>query len=378
MNTSRVISGGLLLSVLIPSALLAADFRAAETPQVAKEEVVNDDVYLAGGSISSLGDVRGDLISVGGSMVLSGAVLHDLMAAGGNVSITSSVGDDLRVAGGNVTVQGSVAGDVVAAGGQLQFSGTGIGGDAALAGGTISIDTPIAGDLRVGGGSVRINAPVGGSIYAEVDSLTLGPKAVVTGNLNYRSPNEAKLEQGAAVQGKTEYAHRETPANVSKAGIATFLTFWFFMRFLMLLAGSLALGLLFRRYAHELTTMAAQRPLAEIGLGLVTLIVVPIVSVLLLATVIGIPLGMLGLIAFAGILVFTSLVAPIITGSLAYAALTKASHYTVDWKTILLGAVIYFLIGYVPFIGWAAKLVLMVLSIGAMMHLKWGIAREWR
>lgn len=379
MNTLRAVSlGGLLvIYAFMPIAANAAQFLMEEQPNFPAGQTVNDDLYMAGGNVTSAGSVRGDLIAGGGSVLVSGPVSADLIVGGGNITVTGAVGDDIRAGGGNILIQGDVTGDVIIGGGQITLAGSRIGGDVAVGGGMLTISAPVAGDLKFGGGEIRIDAPISGSVEIDADKVTLGPRAVITGDLTYTASAEATLEEGARVGGETAFTQRETRGD-AKAGIAAFITLWLFAKILMALAGAFAIAYIFKRFSRELVATAATQPLIEIGRGLVIFVVLPIVSVIFLFTVIGIPFGVLGLLSFFALLIFAHLAATIVTGSIVHKWIWKPAGYEVNWKTVLLGVLVYFVLGLIPFIGGIIKFGIMLITLGAMMNIKWSVMREWR
>jgi hypothetical protein len=317
----------------------------------------------------------GDLFAGGGTVIVSGPVDADLVAGGGTVTVLGAVGDDLRIGGGNVLLQGTIGDDALVGGGTIELRGP-VGGDAWLFGGSVSIEAPIGGDARFFGGSIYINAPIAGSVEVEAEELVLGPQARLAGDLLYRSPQEAEFETGAQVAGAVSYEPRE----VHGAGeaFAAFATLAALAQLLMLLAGSFFFLLVFRRYVELLVAAAFARPLAEVARGVVLLIGLPIASILLFVTVIGIPLGIIGLASFVALMVFASLMAPLLLGVLLYKWFSRSEGYTLSWKSALLGVFAYFVLGLVPLLGWLIQLGFILLSLGATIKLKWDMAKEWR
>ena len=364
--------------MIVPVVALAAEFRAAEQISLPATQSIKDDLYIAGGAVTSAGNVSGDVVAGGGNVLVSGTIGADLTAAGGTVTVLADVADDVRVAGGNILIQGKVGDDLLVGGGQIQVGGSGIGGDVAIGGGTIRIEAPVGGSIKIGGGEVYLNAPVGGTVEFMGDKLTLGSGAVISGDLIYTSPKKATMEEGAVVRGETTYTESKDTRSISKTGLAALLSLAFFGMFLTQFACALLLGLVFRRYAMTLVENAVTQPLLEMGRGLVVLIVLPVVSVLLFFTLIGVPLGFLGLFAFIAAMLGVWMIVPIILGSIAHHKLFKTAAYEVSWKTILLGTALYVLLGIIPIIGGLAQFALILLTLGAMLKLKWDIAKEWR
>lgn len=373
----KTIGYALAMAMLaVPVVSLAAEFRVGEQPSVRTDERIANDLYIAGGNIMSAGSVSGDIAAGGGTVIISGDVGADVLAGGGNITILSAVADDLRVGGGNIVIQGKVGGDLIAGGGQITIGGPGIGGDVIIGAGTLRIDAPVAGNVRIGGGAIYINSPIAGNVQIDADTVTLGSGAVISGNLTYKAKKEAVMEEGAVVKGKIDYTER-TKRGLSAAAIGAILSLFVLGKFLTLFIGALLIGLALRRYSAEVVAKAVERPLLEIGRGLVVFVVLPVVSVLLLVTVVGVPIGVLGFLAFAAALLFAWLIAPIIVGSVAYKYFSKR-ELEISWKTILLGTLIYQVVGIVPLLGNLAQILLILLALGVISALKWNIIQQWR
>lgn len=374
-HKSRLVFFTLGLVALLPLLAAGAEVRVGDQPSVRQEERVADDIYLTGGNISSAGDLLGDLIGTGGNVLVSGRVGGDLMAAGGSITVLGSVADDVRAAGGTILIQGAVGDDLVLAGGQLSIGGPGVGGDVLAGGGTIRLDAPVRGRVRIAGGNVYLNAAIGGNVEVFAENLTLGKSARVAGNLSYTAVREVTLEEGAKVLGETTFKKRDRTITV--AGVAKVISLALVGTFLSQLATALLLGLFFRRYVLALVENAIAQPLVEAGRGLVVIIVLPVLSFLLLFTVVGAPLGVFGFFTFAGMLIYLWALTPILLGSLAYRAFLKG-EYDVNWKTILLGVFIYSVLGLIPIVGWLTQLLLNLLTLGVAAKVKWSAVKEWR
>ena len=113
------------------------------------------------------------------------------------------------------------------------------------------------------------------------------------------------------------------------------------------------------------------------GKGLVTLIILPFVSLFLFMTLVGIPFGIIGLLSFVMIIIFAWILTPIIVGSVVYRYFSKRD-WEVSWKTILLGVFLFTLLGIVPFLGSFAQMLLSFITLGSVVTLKFRILKEWR
>lgn len=372
MHTKKMTAALLFAAVILPLGVFAADLRVGRQAAVSPGENILDDVYVVGGNATSAGTVRGDAVGAGGTILMSGSVGGDVLAAGGNISVLANVADDVRVAGGNILIGGTVASDVVAAGGQIELRGERIGGDAIASGGSIRVDTPIEGDAHFAGGEVYINAPIAGNVDVKADRVTLGSGALISGTLTYSAKREAQMESGAEVQGGVRFTPR------AEKGFLASLPVWILIKFLMTFVTALIVSLVLRRYTGEVVARGAERPWFEIGRGLLAFVVLPIASVILLATIIGIPFGILGILSFIALILWGSILAPVVLGSFLYKWMSGSETHEVSWKTILLGAAALSLVGLIPYVGWIAPFLFLLLALGATLRLKWEVLREWR
>lgn len=361
-----------------PFFVAAAEFKMGDQPSFPSGETISEDLYMLGGNVTSGGVVRGDLVATGGTLVINGSVSSDLMLAGGNITVLGEVGDDVRAAGGNILIQGVVLGDVLVGGGQVNLSGPRIGGDVAIGGGLVRIDAPVGGDVRIAGGQVYINSAIKGNVEIQAEKVTLGKKAVINGNFSYSATKVATIEEGAVVRGETTFKEQPDIRSAAKAGLLALASLWIVSKLLMLLVGAFTIWFMFRRYCSELVQVAAAEPLHVMGRGLVFFIVTPVISVALLFTVIGIPLGAIGLLAFSAAMIAVFLASPIVLGSIVHRWIFKPPHYTVSWKTILLGVALYFMLGLIPFIGDFVQLGVILLVLGAALKIKRDAIKEWR
>ncbi|MEW6617116.1 MAG: polymer-forming cytoskeletal protein [Patescibacteria group bacterium] len=380
-NFNKVLVVLALFVFVFPVLVSAAEFRAGQQSAFTSGEKTEGNLYMAGGTVISAGSVDKDLLVAGGTALISGPIAGDLFVVGGNITILSQVSGDMRVGGGNITVNGDVVGDVLVGGGQLILSGKLIGGDAVMAGGTVRMDSEVKGSVKIAGGKVYVNAPIGGNVDIKAGNLTLGPDADIKGNLKYESPNPVVIEEGGKVRGETVFTQLKGSEGMKKdtrKGIFGFFTLMLLAKFVMLLVAALIVGLMFRRYSKELVEKATTNPLKELGRGVVTFIVLPVLSIILLVSVIGIPLGILGLLSFVMLCIYAAIITPIVMGTLVYKWIFKKSDYIINWKTILLGTIVYVLLGAIPFLGWIVTSIAVAITLGAALNIKWQVVKEWK
>ena len=356
-----------ILIVLCPSFAQAAELRAGETWALATGEILNDDLYAAGGSIGIGGTVRGDVIGAGGTVNITGIVDADVIAAGGTVNVAGQVGDDVRVAGGTVTLSGKVVGDVVVAGGTVKMlPGTLVGGDVIANGGEVIIDGAITGSVRANGNVIRLDGLVAGPVNANAGKISMGSRARLQGGLSYSAPREVAMAQGAQVIGPTRF---QRASDGGDGTAADFLGAWFFLRLVLALVSGVIAVWLFRNVSRRLVRDSLSHPGHELLRGFVLLIMVPVTLVLLFVTVVGLPLGFIGALLYAAFLIIANIYAGILLGSWLWKRIRKQAQYDITIPAAIAGIFLLWAVSWIPIVGWLLQFGLMLMAFGAIFHL---------
>jgi hypothetical protein len=355
----------LSLLVLFPISVFAAEFLAPEQGRgnvtiSPGQEVRN--LYTAAGNISIDTAIAGDLFAAGGAVSINGSIEEDLNAAGGTIVVNSPVGDDARLAGGTVTVSAPVAGDLLVAGGNVVISSaSSIGRDLAVAGGNISVDAPVGGRAWISGDTIRINSRIEGELRVNAStSLTFGPNADVLGRIVHRGPAEANIEEGAVVS-EIEYERVDRAARDFRRifGGATLV---------QILSLFIAGWLLFRfagRYVKEVSENISLNPLANVGIGVLFLLIAPVVIFLLFLSIIGYYLALLLFFFYILALLMSVLFAAIFVGSLLFQWFRKTQALEMSTVSILVGTLVLVLLWWIPVIGWLVFVILMLMGLGS-------------
>lgn len=278
----------------------ASEIRTGDNPGVKTGETVNDDLYIFGGDVEIAGTVNGDAVVGAGNLTVRGRIDGSLAAAVGQLEISGTVERAVRVAAGDVIVSGDIGGDLIVAGGRVTIESTGaVGGDVVLAGGDVTIRGPVDGDVRGYVGTLTIDEEIGGDVRVTVDNLDLESDAQVAGDLEYTSANAADLADGAAVAGDRQ--QNETGRLTPGDNVASWLLSPLFRLIVALFTGVVMIVLLPRATAIVADGVRLA-PASSFVLGLILLVVVPIVSMILLITLIGIPIAIILWLSYVAVL----------------------------------------------------------------------------
>ncbi len=198
----------------------------------------------------------------------------------------------------------------------------------------------------------------------EAANISLLDGALINGNFAYKSTNQAKLTPGAKVSGLVDWqrldpapkAEKNTPANA-------------FGSFLLSIASALLIWFLVRIWRPELwaglSTSIAEQPLKTIGIGVMAFLVTPLLIILLMITIIGLPLGIILGLVYGITLYLSKIIVAVFVGSL----LTKRFGWTERHKgvwPVLLGLAVVILLMKIPILGTVVWLLVVFTGLGAL------------
>lgn len=375
MRIPRWITGLALLA-------LVASPRAAD-PDVAAHELGNDhfvfgcpvridqpvsgDLITAGCSVDVDAPVAGDAVAAGGRLRLSAPVAQNVYAAGGRLVIEAAVGRNLRIAGGQVELgpKASVAGNVTAAGGQVVLRGA-VKGAVSLNGGQLTIDAPVDGDVESNAGHLRLgpNARIGGTLrYRSNEDLERDPAAQVAGRVEQLPLPVRRGASAAGAGGAREHEAAHTRDAGRRVGPGVFWTLG-----LMALAATLvaALPVPSRRVAEAWRTRFGWSLLW----GFIALVCIPVAVLILLVSLVGIPIGLLGALLYVALLLLGYVASGIALGQWGLARWRAAEGERRGWRigAALAALLLLALLGRVPYFGGFVALMAVVAGMGAIVQ----------
>lgn len=356
-----------LLVILFVPVTVFAQSSAQKTVVLPKSQTVDNNYFGTGNTVDVEGTVNGDAYLAGGTIFMNGTVNGDVLAAGGQITIRGTA-HNVRVAGGQVIIEGKVTGNVTAVGGSVTLAnGSNIAGSIVGAGGQFLLSGPIGKTATLGGGQVTVGNTVGSDVSVAAQQLTLTSDAKVHGTLWYQSQQNAQIDKGASVSGKI--AHTYPPQQENKtapialfAGINIFFTIAMFI--IELIIGALLLSL-FPNYSKRVVDTIRKSIWPPLGIGLLSWVITPIVALLLIITLFGIPLAIFTIIAVVILSYIGRLYAAVFFGDwiLRLSDQRRINIFT----AFFVGIIAFEIISLIPFLGGLFALFLGAIGFGAVL-----------
>jgi hypothetical protein len=358
----------LLCILFIPFTTFAGPIiRSGDFVSVDSEQELKGDFYAFSPSITISGTAENDAYLAGKEVTVNAPIQGDLSVIAETIQIHGDIGDDARAIGREVVIANNIKGDVVVMGGSLNILSTAtVEGDILFMGGELMVEGDVNGSIHGKAETARFNGQIGGDLDMETESaITLGNKAKVLGNVTYMSGEDIVRAQGAEIVGNIQKEETGTQASP-------------FFGVFLLYAGAIFFAVLFlfllqRRRIEQFIASVTYSPgiLGIIGLGI--FFIVPFVGFLLMVSIIGMIVGIILLTMYVFLLGLSIMSAGILIGYSLQRVLTKKTSVTM--KTILLGTLLFILLGFIPVIGpllmGAAVLVMLgALSVGFYRLLK--------
>lgn len=418
-----------IFTLVLAAPARAFDQRSGESILIPEGEVVEDDLYLFGNTITIDGTVKGDVVAFGSTITIgeTGVVEEDLTAAGQSVIVNGQVQDDARIAGAVLLIDstGVIGDDLIGAGYSLDArSGSQIGQDVIFGGGQAVLAGDIGGDVQVGANSLVIQGSVAGDVNAALGSredmpsfmpfnfmpnmpqvptvprgLTVRTGAEIGGDLNYTSLQQASIPPGA-VAGDTSHQVPEVPEvpeeraevkpEIKRDDGFTRVSRWFFSNlrgFLALLVVGLLMVWFFPRFINNGVAALRAKPWPSLGWGFISLIAFFVVFMALIAIVaiLAIFLGIITLGELVGITLWAGF---LLLGAFAFAVvftITYVSKILVSflvgrwivgkiqpewaekpWLPLIVGVVLFAILASIPWIGNLFAFVVILFGLGAL------------
>jgi hypothetical protein len=273
------------------------------------------------------------------------AALAALAVCAGSASAAT---DHVVITGGAQVPTGRTAGDVIVIEGPVTIAGH------------------VTGDLVAVSGPIRVRGRIDGDLVAVSDRAVLAPTARVGGDLRY-GDEAPTLARGARVGGKVSNEDWVDAAN--GWGWVSLLGWWLAVSVSTLIVGAL-LVLLAPGALHAAERAVRERLGATVGWGVAIAIGLPLLAVLALVTLVGIPFGVALLLAAIPVLLLAYATTAWLVGRVVL-----RNRSVSPWAALFAGWAILRLLALIPVVGALVGLAATVAGLGALAVALWRARR---
>lgn len=351
---------------LVPSISYAYVIKSDDFIYIAKDEIVEGNLYFTGKSINVEGQILGDLIGFASNIQISGQIKGDLISISQNLIINGQIDGDLRSISSSSNINGVVGKNINFLGENIILGKNSFVGQDLLVK-TVNIESSgkIEGSIHGGAYNVLINGEVGKNINLLLDeikrkkyvsSLEFGETAVVSGNLDYKS-GKAAVFKGQNIKG--EINHKEPEKQTNKSGKGAKTVYLILSSFLL----ALLLNHFFKNKLEKFKKIISEKRYKLLLPGSIILLLGPITFIIVAITIIGFPIALIGLFSWCLAIFLSRILVAMFVGDYIFKFLKK-ERVSAPLK-ILSGLTFVFLLFALPFIGWAFSLISIITGLGA-------------
>lgn len=285
-------------TLTVPTPVQALDFRRSEgVLTIPASETIDDTLIVRGETILIEGTITGDVVAFGEEINVTGSIRGNLFTFAETVKVRGDVGGLVLGAANTYTLStSSVGGDLWLAGENIEISSdVRIGRNVAIASDNVSIGADVGRDLFAYAENVDVSGDLGGNLVAFSQRLRLLGDAHIVGNVRFRG-DEEELFRAAEVRvdGDVEFLARPEERN-------RYTTVEFYLWQMAQLVAAFLFGLALLWLVPALrgrSIGAGLEGLKSAGIGIITLVSVPIIAVLVAITLIGLPFTFFALAAW--------------------------------------------------------------------------------
>ncbi len=363
-RVTGVLLGVLLLLglIMLPVGVLMAD----EAVVVAAGETREGATFLAGDEVRIDGVINGDLYVAAENIYVNGSVNGDIIGAGRTLVISGTVEGDVRAIAQTIRLKGPIAGSATIGSDSLYFEKQAtIGRDLVVGGSTANLDGLINGNIFGGVENLFLNGGIAQNVKVHVRMINVADGASIGGNLTYVSSDKGYISEKAQIGGSLLWKPDTAEKTVKQESP------WSVGGFLISLAGILIIYALVKKWRPQIWDNLAQpardKVLSAAGIGLLLLFAVPVLAILVMITVIGIPLGMMVLITYGVLLYLSKLVVSLYLADLLKVRYNMQQSWV--WFAVL---VVLMLIVHAPYVGWIISVAVLSLGLGCGFYALFG------
>jgi cytoskeletal protein CcmA (bactofilin family) len=226
--------------------------------------------------------------------------------------------------------------------------------DVVVADGDITVRGTVDGDVVAANGDVAIRGHVTGDVVTFAGTTTLGRRAQVDGDVAY-GDKKPRVAPGAQIGGKVKKFKAE---DLGGGAIALRIGLWLAVTISALVLGLILLAL-FPKAAVAVARTAKARTGRSFLVGVLLFVLIPIIGVIALITVIGIPLGAGLLLAMLPIYGLAYTASAFVVGRLV-------SKQGARILAFIIGLVVLRVLALVPFLGGIVWFLATILGLGAL------------
>ncbi|MFH0908432.1 MAG: polymer-forming cytoskeletal protein [bacterium] len=312
MNTRLI---PILISLLAATSAYAFEFQRVDTYALGPDDTAVSQMVIAANKANIEGRIADDLFLLANDAFLSGSLENDAWLAANTLRVTGRVHDHLRLVANTATLSGTVSNSLSAVANSLQLTRESrVDGSVNAVAGSATLEGAIGGNVRLVGEQVTLAGVIAGNARVYANDIVIMPGAVINGDLVYTSEKELVLDEKVQLRGQLIRKEITQPTPEMPRIPPTQVVMVYFYLFVAALMVGIPFAGLLPRLTGNAVRVIRHSSLKCALTGMLCFCLFPMVSTLVLLTLVGIPLGIALLVVYAFMLYLSKIVVAIAVG----------------------------------------------------------------
>lgn len=327
-----------------------------------ENERLDQETWIGAQQITVRSEAADDLFAAGTAVELSGIFRGDVWAGGSEtVQLSGRFHDHVRALAKTVQVSGTLHQSLTAAGSRITITPeTDVAGSVHCAGESVTCEATVRGNMHLAAQKITLGGQVNGDVFITAQDIVLLPYTQIDGNLTYTAPNELLPASSVGIGG--ELIRRPSPVPqrpILKPDLAGHAGF---------AIAALLTGLVFSALFPTYTSRSVQLLRTARGpcvlTGFAALFLIPIASLMMMLTFIGLPLGLLTAGFYAILLYLSKLITAFWVGSvlLKRDSLTRQNRF----RPLAAGLLVFYVLTAFTILSTPVHLLAALFGLGAL------------
>lgn len=330
---------------------------------VGENQIVEGDFILITSNGINNGNIVGDFIVLGKEAINNGLVEGDILSLTSQLATSGIVKGDIRGFASQASIAGEVNRNASVFANLLIFEeGSVIDGSIHALANTMKLLGFVGGDIRGAANSLEIEGTIKGNVYIYAKTIEFNNGARIEGDLIYYSEKNLNIPQeyvGGVIEHRypsaTSLPYQFNSLSQRIIRYRMLIKILFLLAYLMM--GSVLIAV-FKKAFLRAAAIIEEKFINSIGIGIGTLIAVPIVAILLIVTIIGIPIGIMLIALYVTLIYLSRIPVGIWLGQKIY----KDSPHPI--VSFIIGSVLLNAAALIPLFGWLISSISVVIGIG--------------
>jgi len=398
---NRILNNWIHVFILlfIPVSVSATTFISIKGEGYLADTAYNDDLFITGNKIKMDSRVEGDLFAFCQEIVHSDTVQGSFNSFSFKAQILGPVEQSFRGFGNSINCNASIGRNILIFGNEVNIGPQAeIARDGDIFCAKLIFQGRLNGDLKIKADYAEITGQVGGNIEFENGLLKIGPDAVIDGGVYYKSSQKAEISNSADIHGEInweeiEYKKKDGITGFSFGKILAWifsvrgyllllsivslislifsvipfptLLLIIFYSIIFLISGNVLILLTRNRMRMTITTID-NKFLPSLGLGFVIFFVAPVISLVILFTLVGAPLGIALLFIFGAALFAGSVYASTFLGWKFWQILGSKTEKNSGYLHYSTGIVLLVILSVIPVLGYLLVTIAIMTGLGGL------------